>query len=93
MTSRVMTSYNQIWKNGGKKEKLPEIPLLALLSFDAKYCKLNIDIRRPFLSIYKHKLLMKLLLSEQKQDICFISLQPKIPQKIFTVLSLGTDSC
>ena len=64
-----------------------------MLSFDAKYCKLNIDIRRPFLSIYKHKLLMKLLLSEQKQDICFISLQPKIPQKIFTVLSLGTDSC
>ena len=42
-------SYKQIWKNGEKKKKLPEIPLLALLSFDAKYSKLNIDIR----TIYK----------------------------------------
>jgi len=64
-----------------RKEKLPEIPLLALLSIDAKYCKLNIDIRRPLLSIYKHKLLMKLLLSEQKYNICSISLKPKIQQK------------
>ena len=84
MMSYVMTSYNEIMV---KKEKPPEIPLLALLTIDAKYCKLNIDIRRPLLSIYKHKLLIKLLLSEQKHSICVKSLKPKIPQKnIYSVI-------
>ena len=55
-------SYKQIWKNGEKKKKLPEIPLLALLSFDAKYSKLNIDIRQLFIN----KCPMKLHLFEQK---------------------------
>ena len=82
-----------------KKRKTSEILLLALLSFGPKYCKLNIDIRRPFLSIYKHKLLMKLQISEQKQELnrnkTFVSLvyNQKFHKKIFTVLSLGTDSC
>lgn len=49
-------------ENGEKKKKLPEIPLLALLSFDAKYSKLNIDIRQLFIN----KCPMKLHLFEQK---------------------------